>query len=452
MTQKRIAVVGAGITGLVTAYILQQNGIETDIFERRSEPGGAIKTEKQNGWQYEYGPNTLLLKDREVADFLHRLQLDEQIIKANPSASKRYIIKDGNLVPLPASLIDAVKTPLFSFGSKLRVLCEPFIRKTQDPDETVASFVKRRLGKEVLEYAINPFVAGIFASNPEDLAVRHAFPPMYNMEQEYGSLVGGAVLGGKKRKAMGRIDRSLISFKDGLQALPDALADKLQNVFLNSEVNGVTYSPKEGWSLKVNGEVKGPYTDVVVNVPTHKWQKGLLPVQDEILDKIKEIDYPPLSVIIAGYRKEDIAHPLDGFGFLVPEAEQRSILGALFSSTLFPGRAPVDSHLLTIFIGGGRDPEAAGLPSEELFKRVEKELFELIGLTGEPLFRDHIYWPNAIPAYHPGYDDVLDAFSQIEKENPGLHLAGNFRGGVSVPDCIKNGMKLGGKLSESSED
>lgn len=448
MSEKKIAVVGAGITGLVTAYILQQNGIKTDIFERRSEPGGAIKTEKQNGWQYEYGPNTLLLKDREVADFLQRLQLSEQMITANPTASKRFIIKDGAPVPLPSSLVEAVKTPLFSLGSKLRILGEPFIRKTQDPDETVASFVKRRLGKEVLDYAINPFVAGIFASNPEDLAVRHAFPLMYNMEQKYGSLVQGTIFGRKERKAKGRIERSLISFKDGLQTLPNTLAKKLTNVFLNSEVSGIRRSGDNEWTLTSGEEIKGPYSDVVVNVPPHKWDDGLLPESDNFFKQMGTVEYPPLSVIIAGYRKEDIAHPLDGFGFLVPEAENRSILGALFSSTLFPGRSPDDSHLLTVFIGGGRDPEAAGLPSEELFKRVEKELFELIGLTGEPMFRDHIYWPNAIPTYHPGYDDVLEAFNRLEKDNPGLHLAGNFRGGVSVPDCIKNGLKLGGKLSE----
>ncbi|PWN06263.1 protoporphyrinogen oxidase [Rhodohalobacter mucosus] len=446
MSEKKIAVIGAGITGLVTAYILQQNGTQTHLFERRAEAGGSIKTERKENWQYEYGPNTLLLKDREVADFLSRIQLNDAIVEANPAASKRFIVKDNTLMALPSSLASAVKTPLFGFGSKLRILAEPFIGRSQDPDETVASFVERRLGREVLDYAINPFVAGIFASNPEDLAVRHAFPLLYNLEKEYGSLVKGTVLGRKKRKESGRVKRKLISFKNGMQMLTDTLSEKMEHLNLESEVTEILQS-SDGWTLRVNGKVKGPYSDVVVNIPLYRWGTDLLPVPDSMLSKLQEVTYQPLSVMIVGYKKADIDHQLDGFGFLVPEAEKRSILGALFSSTLFPGRAPSDSHLLTVFIGGGRQPEAAALSSEELFKRVEKELFELIGLTGEPVMKDHIYWPNAIPSYHPGYDEILNVFDQIESELPGLHLAGNFRGGVSVPDCIKNGMELGDRLS-----
>jgi len=446
LSDKKIAVIGAGITGLVTAYILQQNGTETHLFERRTEAGGSIKTERKDDWQYEYGPNTLLLKDREVSDFLNRLQLKDAIVQANPAAAKRFIIKDGRPLALPLSMGGAVKTPLFSFGSKLRVLAEPFIGRSQDPDETVASFVERRLGREILDYAINPFVAGIFASKPEDLAVRHAFPLLYNLENDYGSLIRGTLLGRKKRQESGRIKRELISFRHGMQTLPDAIAAKLSDLHLESEVTGIQQSA-EGWTLRANGEVFGPYTDIVVNVPLYRWGNDLLPVREALLSKLQKVTYQPLSVMIVGYKKGDISHPLDGFGFLVPEVEDRSVLGALFSSTLFPGRAPADTHLLTVFIGGGRQPDAASMPSEKLFKRVEKELFELIGLTGEPVMKDHIFWPHAIPSYHPGYDEILDTFDQIEGELPGLRLAGNFRGGVSVPDCIKNGLELGGKLS-----
>lgn len=445
LSHKKIAVTGAGITGLVTAFVLQQNGVHTELFERRSEPGGAIKTGKNGDWQYEYGPNTLLIKDREVSDFLERLELQDQILTANSASSKRFIIKDADPVPLPMSFTDAIKTNLFSFGGKMRVLAEPFIGRSNDPDETVASFVERRLGYEVLQYGINPFVAGIFASNPESLSVRHAFPALYDLENNYGSLVRGAVSGRKKRKE-GRIRRQLISFKDGMQVLPEAIAGKLQSVHLNHEISKIERSP-EGWNLISDSEVKGPYSDVVVNIPIYRWTRDLLPVSDKQFTILQQVQYQPLSVLIVGYRKSDITHPLDGFGFLVPGAENRLILGALFSSTLFPGRAPGDSHLLTVFIGGGRQPEDAGLPSEELFNRVEKELFELIGLIGEPQFKDHIFWPNAIPAYHPGYDEILKELETIEKENPGLHFAGNFRGGVSVPDCIKNGLDLGGRLS-----
>lgn len=447
MFDRKIAVIGAGITGLVAAYVLQQNGLNVEIFERKAEPGGAIKTDKIDGWQIEYGPNTLLLKDREVADFIERLDLGDEMVTANPAASKRFIVKDGKLQALPVSLMEAVKTSLFSLKGKLRVMLEPFVRKSDDSDETVAHFVERRLGKEPLDYAINPFVAGIFASRPEDLSIRHAFPAMYNMEQLYGSLIKGAVSGRNQRKASGRIKRELISFKKGLQTLPNSIAGKLNHLNLNFEINKIEKAER-GWMLQAGDRVKGPYTDVILNVPMYKWSTDLLPVSQNQIDILQQTVYQPLSVMLVGYRKSDVLHPLDGFGFLVPEKENRSILGSLFSSTLFAGRAPEDCHLLTVFAGGGRQPEDAGLPSEELFKRVNEELKDLIGLKGKPIFKDHIFWPNSIPAYHPGYDEILDELDRIEKEFPGLHFVGNFRGGISVPDCIKNGLKIGGKLSE----
>jgi protoporphyrinogen/coproporphyrinogen III oxidase len=445
LSERRIAIAGAGITGLVTALKLQEKGAAVTVFERKGEPGGAIKTVKEKGWQVEYGPNTLLLKERKVAEFIDLLGLTGEKVTANEEAGKRFIVKQGKLMPLPVSVIKAFKTPLFSTEAKLKVLKEPFITKSKNRDQTVAGFAERRLGREFLDYAINPFVAGIFAGRPEELSLRHAFPVMDQMEQKYGSLIFAAIFGKKEREKRGVIPRELISFGNGMQVLPKTIAEKLNDLRYNHEITGIGRSD-EKWTVQTQMGNFGPFDDVVVTIPLYKWTKELLPVTDSELKSLQKVNYPPLSVLLLGYKKEDITHPLDGFGFLVPEKENRKILGALFSSTLFHGRAPEDSHLLTVFVGGGRQPDLADKEGQELLKLAEGELKELIGLKGEAIYKDLIYWPNSIPNYHVGYDEVLATLSGIEERNPGLRFAGNFREGISVPDCIKNGLDIAGKI------
>ncbi len=446
MINKRIAVVGAGISGLVTAYSLQKQGFDCEVFEKNSLPGGAMKTVKSEEWQVEYGPNTLLLKDKSVKDFLEEMDLLSSKVAANPAAEKRFILKNGKLEPLPGSLLSAVSTPLFSLKAKLRVLLEPFISKSTNPDQTIAEFTKRRLGPEMLDYAINPFVAGIFANNPDSLSLRHAFPAMHNLEQEYGSLIWGSFAGAKKRKESGRIPRELISFKKGIGELPSAIASKLNTIHFKKEISSIE-KKLDGWYLISGKKQHGPYDHIVLNTPLYKWSSEFLSLDKNMMKKIESVHYPPLSVLCLGVKKEDVSHPLNGFGFLIPEKERRSILGALFSSTLFENRAPGGHHLLTVFVGGGRQPKLASLETDKLLPVVLDELHDIIGLTGEPVFTDHIYWPKSIPAYHVGYDEILEIFDKIERENPGLFLAGNFRHGISVPDCIINGQKLAERIS-----
>ncbi len=448
MENKKAAIVGAGITGLVTAYKLQEAGLDAELYEKNSAPGGTMKTVNADGWQVEYGPNTLLLKDRMVKDFLEDTGLANELITANPDAEKRFILKNGKLEPLPASFLGAIGTPLFSFKAKLRVLAEPFISKSNNPDQTVAEFVARRLGSEILDYAINPFVAGIFANNPDSLSLRHAFPIMHHLEQEYRSLITGSFSGAKKRKAEGRIPRELISFKGGIQQLPNVIASKLRSIHFNNEILSIE-KRLEGWYLISENKQTGPFETVILNTPLHKWSSEFLSMDKEVLKSIRSVNYPPLSVLCLGFKKKDVAHPLDGFGFLVPEKENRSILGGLFSSTLFNNRAPEDHDLLTIFVGGGRQPKFASLETDKFLPMVLDELHDILGIKGEPVFIDHIYWPMSIPAYHVGYDDVLKTFDRIEIDNPGLFIAGNFRNGISVPDCIMNGIRLADRVLQN---
>lgn len=445
MKNNKIAVIGAGITGLTAAYSLKKNGYEVSVFEKNSKPGGAMQTVQNGKWLTEYGPNTILIRDRVVADLLTELGLDGETVIANSEATKRYIVKNGELTPLPQSMIEAIRSPLLTFKSKIRLLKEPFISANSNRDQSIAEFIERRFGREILDYAVNPFVAGIFANKPESLSLRHSLPMMAQLEEMYGSVFWGAIAGSRKENSSEKMKRVLVSFKSGLQALPIKLASSLDSVDFNHKVTALE---KRGglWFITSNESTFGPFSKVIINIPLYQIGEILNSLTNYSSTFEQEVDYPKLSVLHLGYKKKDIQHTLDGFGFLVPEVEKRSVLGALFSSTLFEGRSPKDSHLLTVFVGGGREPHLAEMDTHKLVKRVEEELNQLIGLRGSYQFMDHVYWPKSIPAYHLGYDKILSQMNQFEDQFEGLKVAGNFRKGVSVPDCIKNGLKLADSL------
>lgn len=447
MTNNRIAIVGAGITGLSVAWNAEKHGAKVDLFDRKTTAGGVIGTESDGEWRYELGPNTLLLKDPEIEEALGELDLTSRVETANSEASKRFIVKNGELNQLPQSLTGFLKTPLFSGKAKMRLLKEPWISK-MGQDATVAQFFEGRFGKEILDYAVNPFIAGIHAGRPDQLSIKHAFPSLYDLEQKHGSVVKGGVskMFGRNRNGNKKTKRKLISFLTGLYELPEKLGSNITNTFYNHELKR-TEKRHDGWYLLTNQGEYGPYDHVVVTIPLHKWDTKKLPLTSQQLNKIREVSYPPLSMMVLGYKKEDVAHPMDGFGFLVPEVENRSILGALFTSTLFKNRAPEGHHLLTVFAGGARQPEIAKMEGSELLKLAQADLKDLVGVKGSPVFKDHIFWPRSIPQYDTGYDEIIEIFEHIELNNSGLHVAGNFRGGISVPDCIKNGLSLGKRLT-----
>lgn len=438
---RRIAVVGAGITGLTAAWALERKGAEVVLFEQKGQPGGTIRSVREDGWLVEYGPNTLQLKDSRLLDLLTALGLGEEMVEANPRATNRYIVRNGALQRVPMGLRDLPGNTLLSKKALLRLLGEPFISRGSDPTESIASFVERRLGREILDYAVNPMVAGIYAGDPEQLSIRHSFPKLWSLEQEYGSLMMGALRGRRRRERGGQRFRTrLISFRDGLQTLPRKLAGALSDIRFNCDVSRVQHGP-EGWEILAQGVRFAGFDEVLMNIPLYRYNEQLINGGGALLDVFTTAVYPPLSIIVTGYHRDNVMHPLDGFGFLMPENEEGSILGALFSSTLFPGRSPEDHVLITSFVGGARHPELASLDSMELKKRVAGDLARLVGATGEPVWFDHIYWPHSIPQYGVNYDEVLEALERVEEQNPGVRIAGNFREGISVPDCMLNGIR-----------
>jgi oxygen-dependent protoporphyrinogen oxidase len=439
---KRIAIIGSGITALATAWRRKQAGESCTVFESSKQVGGAIQSIRSGSYLAEEGPNSIQVNSAAVDDFLKSVPgLEDRIVEANVAAKKRYIVRSGKLHAVPMGPASAITTPLWSLSGKLRVLKEPFIKPINpNIEESAAGFVRRRLGDELYRYAINPLIGGIYAGDPEQLSLRYAFPKLYALEQNSGGLIRGAMdkMRTGKRRGAPKLKKRIISFKDGLHELPVYLAAALGDcVQIDVPIDSIRQTDS-GWSIQ-QGRECSIFDELIITVPAHALNK--LPFEKKITEAfapLLTIDYPPVSVLSLAFKRKDVAHPLDGFGALVPECEERKILGVLFPSSLFAGRAPADEVLLTTFIGGERQPELASADTEALTPMVLEELHALLGISGNPTFIHHRHWPLAIPQYKLGYGALLDQMNQIEHHFPGLKLAGNYRTGISLTYCIEN--------------
>ncbi|MEK9137120.1 MAG: protoporphyrinogen oxidase, partial [Bacteroidota bacterium] len=375
-----------------------------------------------------------------------QLGITDQLRYANDAANKRYILRDGKLHALPMSPGSFLTSSLWSVGGKLRLLKEPFIGRAEK-EETIAEFVERRLGKEFLDYAINPFVAGVYAGNPEQLSVRSAFPKLYALEEKHGGLIKGMIKGRKERKARAEQakDRAkMFSFAKGMVTFPEAIAWQLrESIHYHCSVDAVrpNRGSNGGNGLTVEFSSSGKRSSIAVDgvvlaVPAHVSGgiiKRLSPALSLVLENIY---YPPVAEVFLGYQKEQVGIPLDGFGFLVPAVEKRRILGTIWSSVLFEGRAPAHHVALTTFVGGSRRPELAERDDSELLSIVKSELGDIMRITGSPVYTRMSRWSKAIPQYNLGYHVVVQTIERCEKENPGLFFCSNYRGGIAVGDCV----------------
>jgi oxygen-dependent protoporphyrinogen oxidase len=443
--QRHVLVIGAGLTGLSTAFALIKRGVDVTVLESSARPGGPVQSERSDGFLVERGPNSMMTNDPVVEEFLRAAGLGGAII--TPQAKQRFLARDGRPVALPAGPLGAVTTSLFSWRGKLRVLAEPFIRRGNAEDESLADLVRRRLGREVLAYAIEPFVAGIYAGNPEKLSARYAFPKLWNLERNYGSFIRGAM-----RLRRSGPPQKMISFRRGMGELPERVGEILgERLHRGVRVQSIRREADGRWhaSWSEGGAARELRCDEVVSTVPAFAVDGL-PWQDDLrkaLGVLRDIHYPPVTVVALGFRRDEVDHPLDGFGMLVPAAEQRRILGTIFSSSLFPGRAPEGHVLLTNFVGGVRQPRLAETGDDALVDDVCSDLRDLLGLSGEPVYTKIIRWPRAIPQYDSGYGKILAALEKLEAAWPGLHLAGNYRGGIAAGQCIQNGLRLAEKLA-----
>jgi oxygen-dependent protoporphyrinogen oxidase len=443
-----VAVVGGGVAGLTAAYRLKQRGIRAVVYEAGERVGGVVKTERRDGFVAELGPNSIAALTPALGALLADLGLQPSLLPASPAAHVRYIVKKKKLLPLPTSPQDFLTTRLLSNGAKLAIFGEALVDPGEGTvDESIATFVRRRFNQEVLDYVANPFVAGIYAGNPEQLAVRHALPRIHGMERTHGSVMKGlaGIMRASKRDADSPASDAAgggpSSFRTGLQELPDALARELHaEIRLRAPVTQLRAGPK-GWTVGAAFQPTELYDGVIYAAPAHCVDDVDLafPGGDR-LKTLASITHPPVAVLALGFRREDVAHPLDGFGFLGPEVERvRHVLGVIFSSSLFPGRAPAGEVLLTAFIGGVRNPDLANADLPTITARVLDDLRVLLGASGEPTFREFQLWPKAIPQYDLSYGRFKDIMDEAERRNPGFALAGSYRDGVSLPEAIASG-------------
>jgi len=448
LSSKKIVVLGAGISGLTTAYLLHKKGFDVVVLEKKKEAGGSMESVRENGCLFDRGPNSALETTPLIAQLVEELNLKDQLLYASKEANKRYILRNNNLYPLPMSPLAFIKTKLFSTGAKLRLLAEPFIGRSEDGYyQSIAEFVERRLGREFLDYAINPFVAGVYAGNPEELSVKSAFPKLYALEEKYGGLIIGTIKSAKERKKRAEQSKQsakMFSFKDGMQALPNAIAGVLgDRVRYGCEVKEILKN-ESGYNVvfEHNGdeEIIGCQS-VISAVPAYRAAEIFSKWDADLVKHLNDIYYPPVLVLYMIYNKKDIGHQLDGFGFLIPAKEKKSFLGALWSSIIFSGRTDDDKAAFTLFVGGSRDANLLKTEKERVIKTVRKEFEELMTIKAQPVFISSRYWDKAIPQYNIGYIEHEKYFEQFEQEHPGIILSGNYRGGISVGDCIKNAEK-----------
>ena len=445
-----IAIIGAGLTGLTTAYRLKQRGARVVVYEASDRIGGSIKSERRDGYLAELGPSSMAAPSGPVAGLLSDLGLEASQVTASSSARNRYIVRRGRLVRLPMSPAELLTSRLLSNVAKLAIFGEPLVEAGDSPlEESVAAFVRRRFNQEVLDYIVNPFIAGVFAGDPEQLSVRHAIPKLHALERTHGSVMKALVQMMKAGRGTGQGLAGVISFPGGLQEIPDALGRELNSaVRLRAPVTQLRSGPR-GWTVGAAFQTPELFDAVVYAAPAHSLDEiDLDLVAAERLSTLSSILHPPVAVLALGFRREQVAHPLDGFGFLTPEIERRRVLGVIFSSSLFPDRAPAGHVMLTAFVGGTRDPDFVQADPQTLTARVLDDLRPLLGTRGEPAFRAVQVWPKAIPQYVLGYGRFKEIADDVERRNPGLVLAGTYRDGVSLGDAIRSGEQAAARIAE----
>lgn len=442
----KIAVIGAGISGLATAHFLKRSGADPIVFEKDNVPGGTIGTRIVDGYLVESGPNSTSETNFVIDELLSDLSISGEKVYAEESSKYRFIVRNGRLQALPSGPGSFISTKLWTTGAKLRLFAEPFIGRAAY-EESIADFVTRRLGSEFLDYAINPFVAGVYAGNPSDLSVRAAFPKLYALEEKYGGLLKGTIGGARERKKRGtkaKASSKLFAFRSGMGILPRTIAAELAgSVRLGASVESVR---KEGTRFMVNFSQSGKldseeYDAVVLSTPAFAAASMVKAWLPELASELSKIKYPPVAVAVLGYRREQVRIDLKGFGFLVPEAEKRKILGTIWSSSIFPDRAPEGAVELTTFVGGSRQPKLVALANEEIARIAHEENADLMKIDGHPAFRAVRKWDQAIPQYNIGHLAILDAVRHVESIHKGFYICCNYRDGISVADCIANGKK-----------
>jgi oxygen-dependent protoporphyrinogen oxidase len=448
----RIVIIGGGISGLAAAHrILELNqAAHVTILEASNRLGGTIHTEHRGGFLLERGPDSFISEKPQAIALAKRLGLESQLIQTNEEYRRSFIVRDGRLraVPegfqlmAPSRMWPFITSDIFSLPGKMRMAADLFLpRKSTNgtTDESLASFVRRRLGEEALARMAQPMVGGIYTADPETLSLRATLPRFLDMEQKHRSLILAMLRQGRAAKTgtSGARYSLFLSFDRGMQVLVDALTRINADFFLNTRVQRVTYD--QGWRIYTDKEERFEADAVCLAVPAYVAASLLSDAR--LAEKLRAIKYASTATINFGYRRAAIAHPLNGFGFVVPVIEKRSLIACTFSNVKFSGRAPEGHVLLRAFAGGALQPEIFALDETEMATRVEADLRELLGIREDPRFIEVAKWERSMPQYEVGHLERVSDMEKLAGELPGLALAGNAYRGAGIPDCVRSGEK-----------
>jgi len=454
-----VLIIGAGITGLSAAWELRKRGVDFLVIDKLAKAGGVISTHEEEGFIYETGPNTGVLSQPETIELINEMGGLCELEIANPAAKKRWIWKNGKWEPLPSGLKAAINTPLFSFADKLRILGEPFRAKGKNPDETLAQLVRRRMGKSFLDYAVDPFILGIYSGDPSYLVTRYAMPKLYNLEQNYGSFIGGAIRKGfqKKDERAKLATGDVFSIKGGLSNLIHALVTSVGAERLMLDFKDATVLPEIEGLRKYNSagetdyQTKGTHLGedviirsrkVITTIGSYEIPQTLPFLSRSEAKAVDNLLYARVVQLTIGFKKWE-GIPLDAFGGLVPFKENRNVLGILFLSSFLAGRVPEGGALLSVFMGGIRRPELCDLSDDQIITIVAEEVKAMTGLNHfQPDLLKITRYDHAIPQYGLSSGERLETIDVLHKKHPGLLIGGNLRNGIGMSDRIKQGREL----------
>jgi protoporphyrinogen/coproporphyrinogen III oxidase len=453
--RQRLAVIGGGISGLSAAYKLHcetkdlQPPPEILLFEGSPRLGGCISTYNLDDTILELGPDSFITEKPAALELCKRLGITDRLVETDPKHRRTFVANNNKLVPLPegflmmapTQMLPMLNSPLFTWDAKLRMLTEPFVaRAPKDADESLTQFVERRLGKEVLDKVVQPLVGGIYTADPDKLSIRAALPRMVQLEQQYGSLVKGLSLSKKNKNESGARYGMFVTFDEGIGVLVNSLVSNLPpgSVRTHSMVSKIRQQGN-AWELEFFDGKLMAVDGVVVATSAFHASDIVADLDGTLSSDLSKIDYSSSAVLNLIYRRTDIPHPLNGFGFVVPRTEKRTILACSFTSVKWPDRAPQDKTLLRVFVGGALQPDVYNLADEEIECLMWEDLHTYLGIKALPLLSVISRFPRSMPQYNVGHVGLVEKIDASIAKYPGLALAGNAYRGVGIPDCVASG-------------
>ncbi|PMP72792.1 MAG: protoporphyrinogen oxidase [Calditerrivibrio nitroreducens] len=438
----RIAIIGGGISGISTAFLLEKLkkelslDMEITIIEKRLRWGGSIETSREDGFIVEAGPNGFLDSKPHTLELLSMAGLSNNLVKSNDLARKRYIMRNGILHRLPENPPMFFKSKLLSSSAKMRILSEYFIQKSVPEDESVADFAIRRLGKEALEYLIGPMVSGIFAGDPEKMSLRSCFPVIRDLEINYGGLFKGMIKKKGKKSGPSGPGGILTSYKNGLDnMITDLLESTSITKMLNTEVFSIDKKMNR-YILNTNNSLM-EFDKIFINTPAYAVSQMLSALDKDLSKDLNGITYPPVFVVGFIFKTEDLEDPLDGFGYLIPHSENKRILGALFDSSIFPDRTRDGYKIVRTIMGGDKNRWIIEKSDDELIRMAFDDIKETLKIKKEPYKIKYFRWEKAIPQYYIGHYKIVEKVEEFCKKFDDIFIGGNILYGVGINDCTK---------------